>query len=92
MSNLQGRLKKIEEKMNPETPAQIFVYFHDKVKGYAVDVTGEYFETFEELAIAQCWQPSEHDRVIRVLPKDTPPVDRVRVFIPDNGRGDHDNA
>jgi hypothetical protein len=79
MSNISSRLQQLEKKHGPKHPARIFVYFHDKEKGYAKSATGPYFATFDELKTAQGWQPSETDVTLSV-------EYASQIFIPDNGR------
>lgn len=83
MSKLTARLQRLEEKHAPKPAAQVFVYYHDREKGYSEKWDGPYFETLEDLAAAQGWTPRESDTLLEVGYASQNPA---RVFIPYNGR------
>jgi hypothetical protein len=89
MSNHKNRLQQLEKRHGAQIPARIYVYYHDKEKGYSARANGPYFTTLDELATAQGWTPRESDVLLSVVyASQAQADDHVKIFLPDNGRGD----
>ena len=84
MSNLKTRLQELEKKHAPNNPPVIYVYYHDREKGYAEHANGPYFATLDELSAVLGWVTSDNDTMIKVTYADAPQDGKI--FIPDNGR------
>lgn len=82
MSNLDNRITQLEKIHNPTPPAQIYVYYHDKEKGYSEHATGPYYATLDELSAVLGWKPSDNDTMLSVVYASQD----VKILIPDNGR------
>jgi len=69
--SIKNRIIQLEKKHAPQAnDTEIFVYYHDKEKGYSHGALGPYYATLDDLATAQGW-PKERD---------------ITIFIPNNGR------
>lgn len=86
MSNHKNRIEKLEDKTDPPEKKQIFVYYHDKDKGYSASPKGEYFASLDELSAALKWTPKEADVMLSVRYTDARPNPDVQILIPDNDR------
>ena len=81
---LTNRLSKLEAKHAPKVAPRIFMYYHNE-QGYAASAIGPYFATLGELDAARGWDRSGEADVNLVVVRAS---ERVRVYIPDNGRED----